>query len=280
MRSAHIEYLLVVCVLAACGDDGTKVRSPSGGSSGAGGSGGSTYVPPAGYGGSTYVPPAGYGGYVPPMGAGGSTYVPPTGSGGSTYVPPVGAGGAAGAPPGTATGSIALQGGYYTSGTFKGYLYTAAGTASTIDPPCGTGTCFATKACVAGTVPKVSSSTAYSAEWGALVGWNIAQEAAPPNPAAAVALDGKTIKVSLTTGSSPLPAGMRVKVTSAGVEYCTDLTGATASVPVASLRKECWTPGGASLPAGATVAAVAVQIISDAATDKKFDFCISSLSIE
>jgi hypothetical protein len=288
MRSDHIGYLLALGVLAACGDDVARGHAASDAAATSTGWGGSTYVPSTGYGGTTYVSP-GYGGttYVSPgTGSGGSTYVAPItgGAAGSTVIGVLGGStgvsGSTGVGPGTATGSIALNGGYYASGAFKGYLYTAAGTGSTISPPCGTGACFTTQACVNGTVPKVSSATAYSAEWGALVGWNIAQEAAPPNPAAAVALDGKTIKLSLTTGASPLPAGMRVKVTSAGVEYCTDLTGGTASVAASSLRKECWTAGGTALPAGSTVAAVAVQITSDGATDKKFDFCVSSLSIE
>jgi hypothetical protein len=192
-----------------------------------------------------------------------------------------GTGGSAGGGAGpTASGSIVLDGGFYESGAFKGYLYTAAGAASTIDPPCGTGTCFGATACAKGVVPKVSSATAFSAEWGALVGWNIAQEKMPPNPIGTTALDGKTINVTLTAGTSPLPSGMRVKVAIGGVDYCTPLTGGVASVPVASLKKECWTPGGAGVPAGALIDAVAVQVVSDAATNKPFDFCISALSID
>jgi hypothetical protein len=180
----------------------------------------------------------------------------------------------------TATASIALDGGFYESGAFKGYLYTAAGDKATIEPPCGTGTCFGTKACVTGVVPKVSSSTAFSAEWGALVGWNVNQEKMPPNPIETIALDGRTINVTLAPGASPLPSGMRVKVAIGGVDYCAPMTGATASVPVASLKKECWSPGGEGVPAGAAIDAVAVQIVSDAATDKPFDFCIATLSID
>jgi hypothetical protein len=283
MRSAHTGTILVFALFAACGDAGTTSRAPaSGGSGGSYGTGGSTYAPPSttGGGGSTYVPPAV---------TGGTTYVPPAATGGSsggTYVPPIaaGAGGTAGgagaAPVGTAAGSIALTGGYYDNGAYHGYLYTAAGTGSTISPPCGSGACFTTQACVTGTVSKVSSATAYSDEWGVLVGWNLAQAPAPPNPAETADITGKTIHVSLSTGSTPLPTGMRVKVTSGGVEYCTDLTDATAAIPAASLRKECWTAGGDALPASAPVGAVAVQVVSDGSTDKPFDFCISALSVE
>jgi hypothetical protein len=199
-------------------------------------------------------------------------------SGGAAGSAAAGTGGGAGGTP--AAGGIVLDGGFYESGAFKGYLYTAAGDKSTVTPGCGTGTCFGTSACASGTVPKVSSATAFSAEWGALVGWNVSQEKMPPNPINAIALDGKTINVTLAAGSVPLPSGMRVKVAIGGVDYCTVLSGGTASVPVASLKKECWAPGGAGVPAGALIEAVAVQIVSDAAADKKFDFCISALSIE
>jgi hypothetical protein len=200
------------------------------------------------------------------------TGAPGGGAGAST-----GAGGGAGP---TATGSIVLDGGYYANGAFKGYLYTAAGDKSTITPPCGTGSCFGANACVSGSVPKVSSATAYSAEWGALVGWNISQEKVPPNPIGTTVLDGKTINVALAVGASPLPAGMRVKVAVAGVDYCAALSGATASVPASSLKKECWTPGGSGLPAGALVDAIAIQVTSDGSANKTFDFCIAALSID
>jgi hypothetical protein len=271
MRSLQIEFFAAIVLIAACGsDDAARKTSGAGGGAGSYGSGGTTSY---GTGGTTSYGTGGTtsygtGGFA---GLGGSTS--------ATFGGSAGVSGGAGSTSVSATGGVALTGGYYTSGAYKGYFYTAAGIGSSITPPCGTGACFTTSACVAGTVGKVSSATAYSAEWGALVGWNIAQEAAPPNPANGIAIDGKTIKLSLAPGS-PLPSGMRVKVAVAGVEYCTDLTGATASVPVSSLKKECWTAGGASLPAGSQIAAVAIQVTSDAMSDKRFDFCVSALSIE
>ncbi|MDX2021096.1 MAG: hypothetical protein SF187_12725 [Deltaproteobacteria bacterium] len=171
------------------------------------------------------------------------------------------------------------MGGFHSSGTYKGYFWTSADSKAP-----GTGTSTITpadfsvtpKICASGTAAKVPSDTAYSTHWGTLVGWNLSQAEMPPNDPVKVALTG-TISVGIS--GATVPSGLRIKVAVGGVDYCAPLTSGSNTVPVSSLKKECWLTGGATY-GGEPVDAVAIQVTTNTTSATPFDFCVTSMSIQ
>lgn len=159
-----------------------------------------------------------------------------------------------------ASNSIGIQGAFYTydDGT------------STITPEDFSAS--GTEICATGTVAASATDV-----WGAGVGFNLNQDVGSD---AANAWDATAAGVTgISFNLSALPAGglLRLIYTSAGVDYCVEVTAAGAqTVLFSETAEECWSAGGGA-PAATTLESVKWQVA--AVTDEyAFDFCISEVA--
>jgi hypothetical protein len=235
------------------GTPGAKGGAPS-----TPGQGGTPSTP--GQGGTPSTP--GQGGTPP---AGGS---PPGGGG----VPAAGGGGASGgAPEGPPTG-------YFTSGTWKGFAWTATfGTGNTIAPANFEG--VATwPICASGTVAGVADGSN-----GAMLGWNLNQAPTTDAPLATVTPSKMGVSVNITAKAA---AQLRLQIQAAdGADnamhrWCAEIGtgGDNIFVPYSSFNTECW-PGGEGVAYDGTtpISQVIIQVPS-AETNVNFDFCVNSIA--
>jgi hypothetical protein len=230
----------------------------TGGKSSTPGQGGTPSTP--GQGGTPSTP--GQGGTPPAGGA------PPAGGG----VPAAGGGGASGgAPEGPPTG-------YFTSGTWKGFAWTATfGTGSTIAPASFEG--VATwPICAKGTVAGVADGSN-----GAMLGWNLNQEPTTDAPLATVTPSKMGVSVNI---KATVAAQLRLQIQAAdGADnamhrWCAEIGtgGDNIFVPYSSFNTECW-PGGEGVAYDGTtpISQVIIQVPS-AETNVNFDFCVNSIA--
>lgn len=78
--------------------------------------------------------------------------------------------------------------------------------------------------------------------WGAIVGYNVRQQALPPNDPERVGLTGSLTLV--VSGFLP-PGAAFARVTVAGQPYCNEITTGSTTFRMSALRKNCRVPGGA-----------------------------------
>lgn len=215
-------------------------------------------TPPTGQGG---TPPTAQGG-TPPAGGG----APPSGGG-----MPAAGGGGGGEPAGPPTG-------YFTSGTWKGFAWTATfGTGGTIAPANYEGVAD-WPVCAKGTVAGVADGSN-----GAMLGWNLNQEPTTDAPLGTVTPGKMGISVNITATT---PAQLRLQIQAAdGADnamhrWCAEIGtgGANIFVPYSSFNTECW-PGGEGVAYDGTtpISQVIVQVPS-AETNVNFDFCVNSIA--
>ncbi len=159
-----------------------------------------------------------------------------------------------------ASNSIGIQGAFYTyddeTSTITPEDFSASGA----------------EVCVTGTVAASSADV-----WGAGVGFNLNQDVGSDT---ANAWDATAAGVTgISFNLSALPAGglLRLIYTSAGVDYCVEVTAAgMQTVLFSETAEECWSAGGGAPPV-TTLESVKWQVA--AVTDEyAFDFCISEVA--
>jgi hypothetical protein len=277
MRNIRLVHTLIDTVAAAALLLAVSCLEPPATRNGSGGKGGAT-VAGTGTGGSRGsrtggTSGSGTGGRDVASGTGGATG---TGGGGATTT-----GGAGG---GASAGSFTVMNSYSMGDGFKGYWYTykdAAG--STITPDCSgpAAPCFAgaSSICVSGSAAQVVMMM-YAKYWGAGVGWNLNQAVAAPNPAMGASLAGKTAVTVDLDMKTTAPLRLKLKIAGEPSDYCTTVAAGSNTVPFSMFTKECWSPGGVALPAGAMVEALQLQVPSNDKAATPFDFCVTNVSFK
>jgi hypothetical protein len=251
------------------GGTGAGAMAGVGGSTGGGvngGSGGGSNGGTGGTGGGTGGGTSG--------GTGGAAGGTVGGAGGATG----GTAGGAGTGPMGGTGGAGPVTGYFTSGSWKGFAWTATfGVGNTIMPASFEGVAD-WPICANGTVAAVEDGSN-----GAMVGWNLNQAATEDAPLAEVMPGNEGISVSIT---ATVAAQLRLQIQAAdGADnalhrWCAEIgTGGTdIFVPYSSFNTECW-PGGAGTAYDGTVPLTQVIIqVPSAPTAVPFDFCINSIA--
>jgi hypothetical protein len=173
---------------------------------------------------------------------------------------------------------------YGIAGPYHGFFYTSVDSSGTssICPACTATGCepwFTTSICAKG-VAGMAKGGDFDTYWGANLGWNISQPscgaASAPTP---VDLTGKTLSLTLVNP----PSSLYLQVISAGTIFCTDISGqASVSVPVTSLKRECWTGGAnTAISAGemAAVSRIELAVYTNPTSSVPFDYCVAALSI-
>jgi hypothetical protein len=286
MRRFLAAGFTVLCTVAfiACGpsnsddddDDDDDGGTGSGAMAGVGGStGGSTS---GGTGGATNGGKGGTGG-----GTAGGTSGGTGGAAGGTV------GGAGGATGGTAGGAgVSPMGGsagvgdpvtgYFTSGSWKGFAWTATfGVGTTVMPASFEGVAD-WPICANGMVAGVEDGST-----GAMVGWNLNQAPTADAPLADITPGNEGISVNIT---ATVPAQLRLQIQAAdGADnaehrWCAEIGtgGAAIFVPYSSFNTECW-PGGVGTAYDGTVPLTQVIVqVPSAPTAVAFDFCINSIA--
>ena len=193
------------------------------------------------------------------------------GSGGTGAQAGSASGGSAGAPSDGITG-------YFTSGTWKGFAWTATfGVGGTVMPASFEG--VATwPVCASGTVKGVADGSN-----GAMVGWNLNQEKVTDAPLGTVTPGKAGVAVSIT---SKVAAQLRLQIQAsdgadnADHRWCAEIGtgGADIFVPYTSFNTECWPGGAGTAYDGTTPISQAIVQVPSAATDVPFDFCINSIA--
>ena len=251
--------------LAGCSSDSPTPSNPgaggrntaAGGSTASGGStaaAGSTPVGTAGTVNGTGGVPGGVGGT--PVAQGGGTAAAGTG----------------GAPSdGTITG-------YFTSGTWKGFAWTATfGVGGTVTPANFAGVAD-WPVCAKGTVKGVADGSN-----GAMVGWNLNQEKVKDAPLGTVTPSKAGVTVNVKANAT---AQLRLQIQAADGEtnalhrWCAEIGtgGEKIFVPWASFNTECWPGGEGTAYDGVTPLAQTIIQVPSTATDVNFDFCINSIA--
>jgi hypothetical protein len=275
---------LVACSANTPNSPGTGGTGGTAGASGATGATAGTFTTGGASGGTPST-----GGASGATGASGGT--PSTGgASGATGGTPA-TGGASGGTPATggASGSAGTSGGgsggtgdpitgYFTSGSWRGFAWTATfGTGGSVMPASFEGVAN-WPICASGTVAGVADGSN-----GAMVGWNLNQEATTDAPLGEITPGNEGISVSITANT---PAQLRLQIQAADGEtnaehrWCAEIGtgGPDIFVPYTSFNTECW-PGGMGTAYDGTVPLTQVIVqVPSAATDVNFDFCINSIA--
>jgi hypothetical protein len=203
-----------------------------------------------------------------------------TGMGGSTATTTTttttGTAGATGTTTGTAgsTGVVVPGGGYFTAGTWKGYVW--AGTnpnGGTITP-----TSFADKT----TYPIcVSGSVTAEPKWQnvAFTGWNINQANGPDAPKNTLTPTKAGVIFQVTNkGSSALRAQIQGPKgeTDESDRWCATITGSGGFIPFTKFNTKCWDDTGTAYANQPIVAAMILVPCSNTA-DTPFNFCVDKI---
>jgi hypothetical protein len=192
--------------------------------------------------------------------------------------------------------AVKLPDDYYTNGTLHGYCYTYSDSNSALPPvypssvlPACSTSCFnaATGMCIAGELGISTAADSYAA-WGVGVGCTVGQARSADggsvlaNPVSVAGMTSITIAVY---GVAMPASGYSVNVTSDGTSYCAFLpsssvtAGAPFTVPLASLRSQCWTTTGAAFdPATMQITNLSLGVRTGSAT-QPYDICVSQFTI-
>jgi len=252
---------ILTLALAACSAGDPPATNPGGGGKG--------NTSTAGTGGTPSTGTAGTG----TAGIVGSTGGVPGGVGGTPGT--AGAGTAAGAGGG---GSGDVITGYFTSGTWKGFAWTATfGTGGTITPANFAGV-ETWPVCAKGTVKGVADGSN-----GAMVGWNLNQDKVANAPLATITPSKAGITVNVKANAT---AQLRLQIQAADGEmnaahrWCAEIGtgGEKIFVPWTMFNTECWAGGDGVAYDGVTPLAQTIVQVPSAATDVNFDFCINSIA--
>jgi hypothetical protein len=211
-------------------------------------------------------------------GAGGATGGATTGGVGGATGGAAGGAGVGGAATGGSAGTGGPITGYFTSGSWKGFAWTATfGVGNTVMPASFEGVAD-WPVCASGTVVGVADGSN-----GAMVGWNLNQEATMDAPLGEIMPGNEGISVAIT---ATVPAQLRLQIQAAdGADnalhrWCAEIGtgGASIFVPYSSFNTECW-PGGLGTAYDGTVPITQVIVqVPSAPTDVPFDFCINSIA--
>ena len=236
-------------------DDGGRGGSTSSGGTGNTGTGGTGNTGTGGTGNT------GTGGTAALAGMGGTGAVAGSGMGGSA---------------GTGSGDDIT--GYFTSGTWKGFAWTATfGTGNTVMPADFEGV-KTWPVCASGTVKGVADGSN-----GAMVGWNLNQEKVADAPLGTVTPGKAGVAVSIT---AKVAAQLRLQIQAsdgadnADHRWCAEIGtgGADIFVPYTSFNTECWPGGAGTAYDGTTPITQAIVQVPSATADVPFDFCINSIT--
>ena len=185
------------------------------------------------------------------------------------------------APP-SATGTLSVSSGYVTTGTLKGYGFTAiadrSNSTTCVTPRCDTTGCTpsfgSTALCAAGVT---TADTTYNSE--ALIGFNINQPSSGDTRGSVQAPSSVTITV--TTGSGTGDAAARVELVDASNNvYCVE-AGKWASgvaIPIADFNTKCWDYSGTPLGAGTPLIEISLEVPSDSTADRSFALCLTGVT--
>lgn len=193
-----------------------------------------------------------------------------TGSGGSSSGGSNSGGGDAGGAPGTDPKSEFVTDGLGESGDWKGYLWTAAETGSTIEPGEFTGDII----CAEGTL-----GAAYE-EW-AMVGWNINQEVGEDGMGGDV-LDmvpgGTGVTYSVENRSTTV--GLRIQIQSTDESsWCAAVDEPSGTIPWDEFTVDCWEDGGEVYDPSTPISQISVQAYSPSnMKTSDFDYCVINLA--
>jgi hypothetical protein len=191
-------------------------------------------------------------------------------------------------PPVTTT-TIPFKAGRVSATGLSGWSWVSLGSADTVtSPKCGaTGAaitaaapCLAdivwdsqTALCATGSIPSLSTSPDYAANWGIQVGTNL------KDPVAAGGLSFKSIAVNVT--GSPL-TGLRLELhlfgDAAGTTYCAPMTPGTL-IPITKLNTKCWDDSGLALTEAdaAKIDKIGVQVSSGSTDIAVTELCLQSI---
>lgn len=191
-------------------------------------------------------------------------------------------------PPVTTT-TIAFKAGRPIGSGLSGYGWVSLGSADTItSPKCGATGAAITAAspcladivwdspsalCATGTIPSLTTSADYAANWGVQIGTNL------KDPMAAGGLAFKSIGVNVT--GSPL-TGLRLELhrngDPAGTTYCALMTPGTL-IPIDKFNTQCWNDLGDALTEADAVKVdkIGVQVSSGSADIAVTELCLQSI---
>jgi hypothetical protein len=191
--------------------------------------------------------------------------------------------------PPVSTTTITFKDGRAVATGLTGYGWVSLGSADTVtSPKCGAAgaaitaaaPCLAdivwtsqTALCTTGTIPSVSTSPDYAANWGIQVGTNL------KDPQAAGGLSFKSIAVNVT--GSPL-TGLRLELHRSGdpegTTYCALMTPGTL-IPISKFNTKCWNGLGDALTEAdaAKIDKIGVQVSSDSEAIAVNDLCLQSI---
>ncbi len=165
------------------------------------------------------------------------------------------------------------------------------------------GTFVGTQACMSGTAAKVPTTCekpagvtdCYGVVWGAAMGLNLNQPEVL-DPMTMMMVGGKEVAYDasaltgfafeVTSPTNTLPAALRFKVEDASGEYCTipaeSIKAGVNTYKFTDLVKECWEKDAKTMNPNAETAKsglikIAWAVVTDAAKENPFDFCVSNL---
>ena len=201
---------------------------------------------------------------------GGST----TGTGGVTSLGGVtNSGGATGGASGTGgTTGAADPAGYVTTGSWRGYPWTAASSGSTITPVNFSGQAANSPLCVSGSVAPAADYSGY-----AMVGVNLNQAPAATASVNTVVPTGTGVTVNV---SNPGGSVLRVQIagptgdTDATDRWCAPITGTGGFMPWSSFNTACWDGSGTAYNKQ-PIKQLDISVPGDSVATVPFSFCLN-----
>ncbi|MBN1652370.1 MAG: hypothetical protein JXA30_01195 [Deltaproteobacteria bacterium] len=166
-------------------------------------------------------------------------------------------------------------GGYITSGSWKGFAWTAAPSGATITPE-DLSSQAGFPLCVSGTVEPDSVNYANLA----ILGWNINQDTGADPPTLEVTPSGSGISISV---SNPGASELRLQIqgpngaTDPNDRWCAVISGNGGVIPYSDFNTECWVGGNGTAYSKQPIVAVMVLVPCLATSAVNYDFCINSL---
>lgn len=162
--------------------------------------------------------------------------------------------------------------GYASNGTLCGYVFTGSWDGATVEPPCGTSECFmGTNTCATGEI--AASDDDAKVYPGILVGMNVAQNNMGQQGTWTMTGSGITFNFT-ATGAAAVRGTVQVGETS----YCKDGITSGTPIPWSEFTYQCWQAGGNTLPAGAAVKAVLLEIPS-ADMAQSVEVCLNGVTV-